>query len=243
MAAATQTISPTKAVILVGGLATRLREHVPDRPKCLVPVRGRPVVDHLLSALSNQGFSQVVLCVGVMAEQVRAHLGSGLAFGLRVEYSQEDQPLGTAGAVYNARHLLPEPFLLLNGDCLSKINFRALVSLLQERQADGVMALIEMPDISEYGHVEISAEGRVLAFREKQPEHRPGLINAGAYALRPQALWPYAGGQPPVSLEEDVFPNMIADGRALLALPFDVPFIDVGTAERLAQAQQADWLP
>ncbi len=242
MTAASQTAAPTKAALLVGGLATRLRDQVPDRPKCLVDIRGRPLIDHLLTALSNQGFSRIVLCLGVMADQVRAHLGNGLGFGLKIEYAEEEEPLGTAGALYNARDLLPHPFLCLNGDCLSRIDFRGLVHFFREKQADAAIALVSMPDISEYGSVEIGPDNKVLAFREKQPERRPGLINAGAYVFRPEALWEYAGGPPPVSLEHDVFPKMIADGRPLFALTFEVPFIDIGTPERLAEAQQAEWL-
>ena len=242
MTATAQTITPTKTAILAGGLATRLRDQVPDRPKCLVEVRGRPLIDHLLTALSNQGFSQIVLCLGVMADQVGAHLGDGLGFGLNIEYAEEKEPLGTAGALYNARDLLTHPFLCLNGDCLSRIDFRALVQFFHDRQADAVIALISMPDVSEYGNVEVDREHRVLAFREKQRKRRPGLINAGAYVFRPEALWEYAGSPPPVSLERDVFPKMIADRRPLFALTFDAPFIDIGTPERLTQAQQAEWL-
>jgi NDP-sugar pyrophosphorylase family protein len=242
VAAATRITIPTKAVILAGGLATRLRQQVPDRPKCLVEVQGRPLIDHVLGNLADQGFSRVVLCTGVMANQVRAHMGDGSRYGLHVEYSPEEDPLGTAGAVYHAHRLLTEPFLLLNGDCLSQIDFPRLIDFFHERLADAVIALIQMPDISEYGHVEIGADGRVLAFLEKQPHHRPGHINAGAYVFRPEILWRYAGGEPPVSLERDVFPAMITEGRRLYGLPFDVPFIDIGTPERLAEAQAADWL-
>jgi len=235
-------VASVKAVLLVGGLATRLREYVPDRPKCLVEIRGRPLIDHLLGILRRQGFERVVLCIGVMGDMVRDHVGDGRRFGLEVEYAQEDRPLGTAGAVYNARALLAEPFLLLNGDCLSGIDFTRLVGVFYERGAEGVDALIRMPDVSEYGNVEIDEEGRLLAFREKQPERRPGLINAGAYVFEPAALWEYAAGEPPVSLERDVMPRMISEGRALYGVPFEAPFIDVGTPQRLAEAQRAEWL-
>jgi len=230
-----------KAVILAGGLGKRLRPLISDRPKPLAEVQGKPVLQRVVEALREQGYRNLVFCVGVMGEQIEAHFGDGAALGVSIEYSWEDRPLGTAGAVWNARPRLPGPFLLLNGDCLALLDYGKMVQVFHARAAEAVIALVRVDDISSYGSVALDEEGRVVSFREKVAEGGPGLINAGAYVLHPESLFAYAG-PPPMDLERQVFPRMIQDGRRVWGVAFEAPFVDIGTPERYREAQTLGWL-
>ena len=216
-------------LILAGGLGTRLREAVPDRPKVLAPVLGEPYLFHLLRYLEAQSFRRVVLLLGHRAEEVMATVGT--TFGsLEVAYSVESSPLGTGGAV---RHALPQVqndcFLVLNGDSFCAGSYSQLISPTQPR-----ILVTSVADTSRYGSVQVDSSLRVRSFSEKNGKSTPGLINAGVYGLQRSqvTLLPASG---PASLEQHLLP-VLANRGELLAV-HGGRFIDIGTPASYREAQ------
>lgn len=224
---------PSQAVILVGGLGTRLGELTRTIPKPMLPVGDRPFLEYVLALLRREGFARVLFCTGHLADVVKDHFGDGARFGLEIEYSLETEPVGTGGAIRLAREQLDEQFLVLNGDTIFDFPMRRLPELL-ERHPDvlGTMALRHVDDVARYGSVRTEGDC-VLAFEEKGCIG-PGWINGGVYCLKHTALDLLPAGRS--SLERDLFPQL-AGRRQLCALGCDGYFLDIGLPETLARAQ------
>ena len=223
------------AVILAGGLGTRLRAAVPDVPKVLAPVNGRPFLSYLLDRLLAAGVREAVLCTGFKANQVEATFGPRY-HSLRLAYSVETQPLGTGGALRNALPLVKSPVaLVMNGDSFVDVNLVELVRWFGEGSADVGIVLKWMDDCTRYGRVAIGPDGAVSSFEEKRPGAGAGWINAGVYLLRlPPA--PALPEGTPMSLEHDWLPALAAAG-ALSGYTCEGAFIDIGTPKSHAQAE------
>jgi NDP-sugar pyrophosphorylase family protein len=222
------------AVILAGGLGTRLRPVLGGKPKVLAEVAGRPFLAHLLAHLSRCGIHHVVLATGWRSEEVEAFVGDGSIWGLSVEISPEETPLGTGGAVRQSAALVrSDPFLVLNGDTFVAADPARLLDFHLAHSARASLLAARVGDRSRYGALRIDAEGRVLGFSEKGLVGE-GYINAGVYALSRAALGllPASG---PCLLEIDLFPALLGGG--LWALRVEAPFLDIGTPESLRAAE------
>jgi D,D-heptose 1,7-bisphosphate phosphatase len=230
-----------EALVLAGGLATRLGGSAADVPKCLQPVAGRPFLDHVIWNLRRQGVRRVVLCTGRLHEAVEAHIGDGSALGVEAVYAREPEPLGTAGAVaLGARYLAGEIAFVVNGDSLFDVNVVDLaVHLRRAPDADATLALRREPDAARYGAVVLGADGRIESFEERGSSDE-ALINGGVYCAR--SAWLASLKVVNSSLERDVFPALTAEGR-LVGMVRDGFFTDIGTPESLAGAQGsvAEW--
>ncbi len=214
------------AIILAGGLGTRLRDIVPDRPKGLAPVAGRPFVTYLLDQLARTGIRRVVLSTGHLAEHFAAAIGEEY-HGLQIAYAQEPEPLGTGGAIKFAGSLVDSPHtLVMNGDSYFDADLAAYLAWHRAGGQDASLLLVEVPDASRFGAVELAADGvHVAAFREKQPLAQPGKINAGVYLLRSAMLDNIPAGK--CSIERDVLPQWLVsyDVRGWVTAG---EFIDIG---------------
>jgi NDP-sugar pyrophosphorylase family protein len=219
--------------ILAGGLGARLRPAVGERPKVLAEVGGRPFLAHLLDQVAEAGFREVVLCTGWRAQEVEQTLGS-VHGPLRLRYSPEPQPLGTAGALRHALPLLAgETVLAMNGDSYCGADLAAAWEWHRARCSQATLLLVEVADASRYGRVEVDEDGAICRFVEKQADPAPGWINAGIYWLARARIESIAA-QAPLSLEHDVFPAWI--GRGLAGLRTRARFIDIGTPRSYADA-------
>jgi len=227
-------LSHITAAILAGGLGTRLRSVVPDRPKVLAEVAGRPFVFHLLDQLAAVRVRQVVLCTGYLAHQVRDTLGE--TYGpMNLLYSQEPSPLGTGGALRLALSLLEsETVLVLNGDSFCRANLRAFSLVHRLRGAKVTLLLAEVTDTGRFGWVELDGEGRITGFREKGKANGSGWVNGGIYLID-RSLLQTIPPQQTVSLEQDLFPAWI--GRGFYGFRSEGRFIDIGIPESLAGAE------
>lgn len=229
--------TPPPVVVLCGGLGTRLRAVVSDRPKVLAEVAGRPFLGWLLAHLRAQGARMVVLAAGYRAEGIAAFASAEAPAGLDVRVVTEPAPLGTGGALRYAADAagLAGPFLALNGDTFFSGALALLADAHRTRAARVTLALVHVPDAARYGAVQFDeATGGVTAFEEKGREG-PGWINAGAYAVAPEALAGLVPGRP-ASFERDVLPGLV--GRGLYAVPFpEAAFLDIGTPEDYARAE------
>lgn len=224
-------------VVLCGGLGTRLRAVVADRPKALAEVGGVPFLDVLLGGLARQGAQRVVLAAGYLGDHLRAHVEARAGGALHVAVVEEPRPLGTAGALRFAQHHagLSGPILALNGDTLFTGPMARLAAAHTEAP-DGrsiTLALVPPPGGARYGRVTLGAQGQVVAFEEKTD--RPGgWTNAGVYALSADALEAITPGEA-ASLERDVLPALAGRGLAAETFP-EATFLDIGTPESLASA-------
>lgn len=227
---------PAEAVVLAGGLGTRLRPAVSDLPKGLAPVAGRPFLEWQLAALRARGVRRAVMALGYRAEMIRDRLGSACE-GVELDYSLETEPLGTGGALRQALARCREPRVLaLNGDTFLAFNAAAASAALVPPRA-AVMVLARVEDASRYGSVDRDAAGGVRAFTEKGAGG-PGWINGGVYVLDRAAVEPFWPAEPAFSLERAVLPALAAAGR-LAAVEADGRFLDIGTPADYARAQ--DW--
>ncbi len=224
-----------KAVLLVGGLGTRLRSVVSSTPKPMAAVGERPFLELLLKQLSSQNIRRIVLCTGYRADEIEIELGDGSSWSVSIEYSKELSPLGTSGAIKNAQSHLSEvsDFLVMNGDSFMEVDFDELVRIHRKSQALATMVVTRMRNEMRYGTVQIEESGRVRGFLEKTAAPSTGLVNAGVYIFKRSVLDYIPEG--PGSLERDIFPKLI--GMGVQALEQKGVFIDIGTPEDYARAQ------
>jgi NDP-sugar pyrophosphorylase family protein len=230
-----------QALILAGGLGTRLRPLVSDRPKPLAEVQGKPFLAYQLEQLRAGGLRELVFCVGYLADQIQAYFGDGGAWGVHIAYAVETTPLGTAGAIKNAQRFVNGPFLALNGDSYLELNFQAMVEHhRRQRAADprllGTLAAVSVDDASAYGTLVLDEAGRIVRFREKDAAGQ-GWINGGVYVLEPELLDLIPPKQA-VSIEKETFPQALEQGYRLLAYPVRGFFVDIGTPEGYRRFQQ-----
>ena len=226
-----------KAVVMAGGEGSRLRPLTSRRPKPLVPVVGRPIMEHILDLLREHGITEVVVTLQYLGAEIRNHFGDGGDLGMSIEYVVEDQPLGTAGSVRNAAHLLDDTFLVISGDALTDID---LGRVLLQHRAKGSMATIvlySVPNPLEYGVVVTEPDGAVKRFLEKPSwgEVFSDQANTGIYVIEPQVLQHIEPGT--VSdWSQDVFPGMLRRGEPLFGVVAQGYWCDVGTIQSYLQA-------
>jgi D-glycero-alpha-D-manno-heptose 1-phosphate guanylyltransferase len=225
-----------EAIILAGGLGTRLRSAVPDLPKCMAPVAGRPFLGHVLDYLSGQGITRVVFSLGYLHEVIEDYLLHQFA-SLDYACVVETSPLGTGGAIREAcRAAAGGQVVVTNGDTLFKVDVPKLSALHTSRGALVTLGLKPMRDFERYGAVEVAPDGKVLRFEEKKP--RPsGLINGGLYGLSVKDFLADAPADGAFSFERDYLEPRVAGGR-LYGYEEDAYFIDIGIPEDYRRAQK-----
>ena len=217
-----------QAVIIAGGLGTRLRPLTLNRPKALVPLLNEPQILHILERFPP-AVDEVFIPVNYMYDQVRDFF-RGRDAGRSVTVVEEKEPLGTAGAVKNIGDAIAGTFAVYNGDVIDSLDFGALLKFHRKRRAMATVALYEVPDPSAFGVVAMDGD-RITRFVEKPQEgEAPSrLINAGRYMFEPEVLDATEGGRF-VSMEREVFPVLAAKGR-LFGFPFEGQWSDAGTLE------------
>jgi D-glycero-alpha-D-manno-heptose 1-phosphate guanylyltransferase len=225
----------TPAFLLVGGLGTRLQSVLPSTPKPLARLGNMPFLELLVLQLRSQGIRRIVMCTGHLASQIEREFADGRKWDVAIDYSQESQPLGTAGAVKLAAGYLKQAsdFLVMNGDSFLELDLRHFIQF--HRQYGGLvsMAVRKVPNAARYGTVHTDANHRVVGFSEKTGATVPGIINGGVYVFKRAVLDQVPQG--PASLEKDVFPRALEQG--VYALEQHGMFIDIGTPEDYARAQ------
>jgi mannose-1-phosphate guanylyltransferase len=226
-----------KALILAGGLGTRLRPLTYSRPKHLLPIANVPHIDHVLDLLQHHGVHEIVLLTSYLAEAFEPTVERAAQRGLTVAVAHEREPLGTAGALKNAQELVGnETFLAFNGDVLTDVDLSEMVEWHRQRKAEATIVLTAVDHPSAYGVVPTEPDGRVLGFIEKPPpgEAPTNLINAGIYICEPRLLDRIPAGRVS-SAERELFPAVVED-RTMYARGTDAYWMDIGTPENYLQA-------
>ena len=202
----------TDAVILVGGVGTRLRPLTLSAPKPMLPTAGVPFLTHLVARIRDAGVDHIVLGTSYRAEVFESYFGDGSAFGVEMEYVVETEPLGTGGGIRNvADRLRGDTVLIFNGDVLSGVDLRALLATHADTDADVTLHLTKVEDPRAFGCVPSDPDGRVTAFLEKDPNPVTDQINAGTYVFRRALVDAIPTGRP-VSVERETFPGLLAAG-------------------------------
>ena len=230
--------------ILAGGLGTRLRPVLQDRPKVLVPVGDRTFLEVLVRYLCGQGLCRFVFLLGYMHEAVEDCLRRTIRPRCpqgEFAVSVEPQPMGTGGAVKFAQPLLEDDFFLLNGDSYLEFDPRAMFQVHQDTGAEATLAVREVPEASRYGSVDVAPDGRIVDFREKDAARGPGLINAGTYILKRSVVESIPPGLA-VSIERETFPHLLSSSRLVMSCRQDQGrFIDIGTPGSYRQFLEMDF--
>jgi NDP-sugar pyrophosphorylase family protein len=238
------------AVILAGGLGTRLRPVVSDRPKVLAEVNGRPFITYIFDRLISLGIRKAVICTGYMADRVEA-IGNrwhgafdsvqppeteAPAGELELSWSREEVPMGTGGAFRLGLQYVDTPWILgLNGDSVCTANLAAFMRAARTASGPGSLLLTEVRDTSHYGSVTLNDRGIITGFLEKGGLSAPGWVNAGVYLLSRELVAEIPDNQP-VSIERDSFPAWIPKG--LRGFPMEGELLDIGTPESYSMASR-----
>ena len=229
------------AVVLVGGFGTRLRPLTLTRPKQMLPVVDRPMIEHVVGRLGEQGITRAVLSLGYRPDAFEAAYPQRRCAGVELFYAVEPEPLDTAGAIaFAARKAgVKDTFIAVNGDVINRFPLVELLELHRRAEAQATITLAPVPDPSRFGVVVCDHDGRVQAFVEKPSadEAPSNQINVGIYALEPTALDSVAEGAR-ASIEREVFPRLV-EGGGLHAVAWDGFWVDAGTPETYLEVQGA----
>ena len=227
-----------KALILAGGFGTRLRPLTYTRPKHLLPIANRPHIERVFDLLLANGIRDVVLLTSYLSEAFAEVIQDAESAGMSVSTTFEEEPLGTAGAFKNAQEFVgDEPFVAFNGDILTDMNLTEVMEWHRSKNALATIVLHAVDDPSAFGVVPTHDDGRVLGFIEKPPAGTAptNLINAGVYVFEPQVLDRIPEGEA-WSAERQLFPQLVEENAGLYALGTDAYWMDIGTPDKLLQA-------
>jgi len=222
-----------EAIVLAGGLGTRLQHVLPDIPKCMAPVNGKPFLTYVLDALEKQNLDKVILSVGYRKDHIINYFGSNYR-SLKIIYSIENEPLGTGGAIKSAlRYCDNKHIFILNGDTYFKPELDAMSDLHKKSAADITIAVKYLADTERYGLVVADQHGKIVEFREKDKLTGNGWINGGIYLVRTAVFDNFQ--QQKFSIENDVF-KVSCDKLHLQAFQTDAFFLDIGIPEDYKRA-------
>ena len=226
-----------KAVVMAGGEGTRLRPLTSNQPKPMVPIVGKPCMEHILELLREHGLEDVIVTVAFMPQAIRGYFGNGESLGLNIEYSVEESPLGTAGSVRLAGDRLDETFLVISGDALCDVDLTELIDAHKEKGAAVTIGLKSVENPLEFGIVVTDEEGRIERFLEKPSWSQvfSDTINTGIYVLEPEALR-HVPTDGPYDFSKELFPLLLEMGRPLYGHVLDGYWQDIGNLDQFRQA-------
>jgi mannose-1-phosphate guanylyltransferase/phosphomannomutase len=226
-----------KAVVMAGGEGTRLRPLTSNQPKPMVPIVGKPCMEHILELLREHGLTDVVVTVAFLPQAIRGYFGEGETLGMQIGYSVEESPLGTAGSVRHAARRLDDTFLVISGDALCDVDLSALVAFHKQRRAAVTIGLKAVENPLEFGIVVTDEEGRIERFLEKPSWSQvfSDTINTGIYVLEPEVL-NHVPTDRPYDFSKDLFPYLLEMGRPLYGYVMDGYWQDIGNLDQFRQA-------
>ncbi len=223
-----------QAVILAGGLGTRLRPYTLFLPKPMLPLAERPILEHLLEWLRKNNVSDVTLCVGYLRRIIEEYFENGKELGVSINYARTNRPLGTAGQLKSAESLLKGRFICLYGDSIINFNLKDAIKFHEKKQSIATIVLMEYKTHLRYGFIDLNGEGRVKAWREK-PEVK-GMINVGCYIMEKSFL-KYIPKEKMYGMDI-AFRNAIDAGEKVYGFPTKGTFMDIGDKKSYASAYE-----
>ncbi|MCL4499697.1 MAG: mannose-1-phosphate guanyltransferase [Chloroflexi bacterium] len=226
-----------KAVLMAGGEGSRLRPLTILRPKPMVPIVNKPVMEHVLALLKRHGITEVIVTVQYLASLIEDYFGDGSSLGMHITYSVEEVPLGTAGSVKKAQDQLDETFLVISADALTDFDLGSIIDFHRSHRSTATLTLYHVPNPLEYGVVIIDDEGRIRQFLEKPSwgEVFSDTVNTGIYVLEPSIFDYYEAGKP-VDFSQDVFPQLLRNKDQLFGFVASGYWCDVGNIQEYMRA-------
>ncbi len=228
-------LAKMSVVIMAGGLGTRIRDKVKDVPKPMIPFAGKPFLYYKLMQLKQAGFRHIILTIGFMGDKIQAYFKDGRTFGLRVQYSMEEEPLGTGGGLKKVAHLISGPFFMLNADTFYELNWQDMANAYKTTGAPHMMMLTDPLNPGQEGTVKQDSGGYIVEFEEKSRLYEGKRINGGVYILDPSIFEMLPPGKS--SIEKDMFPRL-ARLHTLKGYYYKGYFIDIGTPRFYDQFEQ-----
>jgi mannose-1-phosphate guanylyltransferase / phosphomannomutase len=228
-----------KAVIMAGGKGTRLQPLTSNQPKPMIPIVNTPCMEHIVRLLKRYGFEDILVTLEFMPEVIREYFGDGSEWGVKIDYSVEEEPLGTAGSVKYIEDRLTERFVVVSGDALTDVDLEKAVALHEERGAEVTLVLKKVDDPSEFGIVVVEDDGRVSDFLEKPDEEEvfSYTANTGIYIVEPEVLRDIPEGQE-YDWSKQQFPKMLEEGRPIYGYVMEGYWEDIGNIEQYMSAQR-----
>src|SRR3989338_4350829 len=229
-----------RAIVLAGGLGTRLKGYIEKIPKALVPINGKPLIEHVLGILKRNGVKDIMISVAYMKEKITEALGDGKRLGLNISYIEEPEPLGTAGPLIilaKEKKQINESFFVVNSDNLLEIDMKKMIHFHKSRKASCTIALVEVEKPESYGGAVLEGD-KIIEFVEKPKEKVSNFINSGYYIMEPE-VFGIVEGMEKAMIEKDVFPVLAKKGK-LYGFMCHGKWFDVGTPERYAMAE-SEW--
>lgn len=220
-----------RVMILAGGEGVKMRPFTYEMPKCMIPVKGKPLLEHIIQLVRDQGIKEIILSIDYLGEKIRDYFGDGSKLGVKINYIEANSPTGTAQPLLKAKNLVgKEPFILLHGDVLADINLLDLFDFHQSHKDLITIALTSVADPSAYGAVKLQGD-KIVDFQEKigKGPEVSRLINAGIYVINPKLI-DYIPKTPKSFLEKDVLPQLVKKGH-VHGYVFDGLWFDVSTPE------------
>ncbi len=226
-----------KAIILAGGLGERLRPLTDKVPKPLLPVKGKPIVQHAIENFKKHGIKDIVLSVGYRADKIKEYFGDGEKFGVKISYCVEDEPLGTGGAIKKASKGIKKKFIAINGDNIADFDWTAILKAHKKKEARITLALYPVEDVTKYGIAELK-DDRIINFIEKPSvEEAPSnLNNAGGYVMEPESLEILPEGKS--SIERDCFEKFCGKYGSVYAFSHQGYWFPTDDIERYKKAEK-----
>ncbi|HEY2374290.1 MAG TPA: sugar phosphate nucleotidyltransferase [Gaiellaceae bacterium] len=226
-----------KAVVMAGGEGTRLRPLTSNQPKPMVPIVGKPCMEHIIELLKLHGFEDVIVTVAFLPQAIRSYFGGGETLGIDISYSVEESPLGTAGSVRLAAGRLDDTFIVISGDALCDVNLAELVQAHRDKNASVTIGLKSVENPLEFGIVVTDDEGRIERFLEKPSWGQvfSDTINTGIYVLEPEVL-KHIPTDRPYDFSKELFPLLLEMGRPMYGHVLDGYWQDIGNLEQFRQA-------
>jgi mannose-1-phosphate guanylyltransferase / phosphomannomutase len=233
-----------KAVVMAGGEGSRLRPITSNRPKPLVPICNTPIMEHILTLLKRHEITEVVSTLHYLADEIQGYFGDGSDFGIPMDYSIEDTPLGTAGSVKKAEDLIvspdaPGPFLIISGDALTDCNLTKAVEFHKSKGSLATLILYRVPTPLDFGVVITDDDGRVVRFLEKPgwSEVFSDTVNTGMYILEPE-IFQYMEQGKGYDWSSDIFPRLLEEGKSMFGYIMEEYWCDVGSLGQYREAQE-----
>jgi NDP-sugar pyrophosphorylase family protein len=226
-----------KALILIGGLGTRLRPLTCSAPKPLLPIVNKPFLEYQFELIKRHKIKEIILCLSYLPGEFKRHFGTGKKWGLKIHYVHETHPLGTGGAVRNALKHINQPVIIFNGDIFTDINISDMLKYHKKKKSFVTIGLTRVKDPTAFGLVETNKNGRIERFLEKPTwdEITCNTINAGTYIFEPQAV-KHIPPKVNFSLERGLFPNLLENKFPMYGYTFNGYWLDIGTIEKYLQA-------
>lgn len=230
-------MSDIRAVVLAGGLGTRLYPLTRKTAKCMLPIKEKPLLEHVIKYLASYGFNEIVITVGNKRKQIMDYFQDGSDFGVRLYYSIENKPLGTAGSFRNAAKLITDTVLVMQADTITNFSIDKIISFHREKKAMVTIALTSMENIKGYGLAVIDGNNRITRFEEKPADNFSNLINSGICVLERKVL-DYIPPNRTFDFARDLFPLLLREEYHVYGIKMNGYWFDIGTQESYESAKK-----